>query len=449
LNKVQKKEKEEERQALLRLMEIRSTEVQEIMGFIPRWIIRWGITLFFAVVVVLLAGSWFFKYPDIIRSTIVVTTLDPPATVVARTGGKLQELFVKDKQRVTEQELLAVIETAANYRHVFELKKQLETFKPALLNFDSSYFLKSEFRQDYLLGGLQSNYEIFLKSYSDYRHFIKLDYHQAKIESTQEQIDKHIGYLNQLTRQKDILGEEFKLQEKQFNRIKSLLKEGIVSQNDFESARGAYLQKKHSYEGAKTVLTNEQMQIARLQDSILEYKLQYEQQKTQLQLVLKQAYDNLASQISLWEYQYVLKAPISGVVSFTKYWSVNQNVTSGDNVLTIVPDESAQIIGKLILPIEGSGKVKPGQRVNIQFSNFPHTQYGMVMGRIKSKSLVPMDKAYIVEVELYRGLTTNYGKTLEFSQEMQGVAEIITEDIRLLERIFTPIKSLIEAHREE
>jgi len=82
-------------------VEIRSEEVQEIMGFIPHWIIRWGITLFFLVIMMFLIGSWFFKYPDVIQSTIVVTTEVPPAAIVARTNGKIQRLFVRDNQKVT------------------------------------------------------------------------------------------------------------------------------------------------------------------------------------------------------------------------------------------------------------------------------------------------------------------------------------------------------------
>jgi len=51
-----------------------------------------------------------------------------------------------------------------------------------------------------------------------------------------------------------------------------------------------------------------------------------------------------------------------------------------------------------------------------------------------------------VEVSFPEGLTTNYGNTLPFTQEMQGTAEIITEDIRLLERFFQPIQALIQQH---
>ena len=39
---------------------------------------------------------------------------------------------------------------------------------------------------------------------------------------------------------------------------------------------------------------------------------------------------------------------------------------------------------------------------------------------------------------------TNYGKTLEFSQEMTGSAEIITEDLRLLDKFLNPIKAVIK-----
>jgi len=49
-------------------IELRSEEVQEVMGQIPAWIVRWGITLLFLVVVALLVGSCFFKYPDVITA---------------------------------------------------------------------------------------------------------------------------------------------------------------------------------------------------------------------------------------------------------------------------------------------------------------------------------------------------------------------------------------------
>ncbi len=442
----EEKEQQHQQDQHSRLIEIRSTEVQEIMGFIPHWLIRWGISIFFIVVGFLVVGSWFFKYPDIITSSIVVTTNDPPAAVMARATGKIQELFIADKQKVEADDVLAIIESAAVYADVAKLKGRLTSLKELLNAFSTDFFLSAEFGQDNSLGELQSHYEIFRKSYSDYKHFIKLSYHKTKIRSTREQLERQRVYLRQLERQKDILEEEFQLQGQKYQRMQSLYKDGIISQNDFETAKSAFLQKRHSLEGARTRITTEKMQVAKLNDSILDLELEFSKQQKQLQLVLRQSFDNLVSQIDVWEHTYVLTAPIAGVVSMTRFWSENQNVKAGDVVITIVPSKDSEIIGKLVLPIEGSGKVKMGQRVNIKFSNFPHKQYGMVTGIVKSKSLVATDNAYILEVELPNGLLTNYGKKLEFSQEMRGIADIITEDIRLIQRIFAPIKSLMEAH---
>lgn len=43
---------------------LRSEEVQEIMGRVPPWIERWGITVIALLLVVILAGAAIFPYPD-------------------------------------------------------------------------------------------------------------------------------------------------------------------------------------------------------------------------------------------------------------------------------------------------------------------------------------------------------------------------------------------------
>ena len=104
-----------------------------------------------------------------------------------------------------------------------------------------------------------------------------------------------------------------------------------------------------------------------------------------------------------WEQTYLLVAPVSGSVTFTRFWSENQNVEAGEKVLTIIPAECGSMVGKIRLATEGAGKVKPGHQVNIQFDNYPHLQYGMVKGEVINISEVPDDDYYTVEVELPTG----------------------------------------------
>jgi HlyD family secretion protein len=49
-----------------------------------------------------------------------------------------------------------------------------------------------------------------------------------------------------------------------------------------------------------------------------------------------------------------------------------------------------------------------------------------------------------LEVDFPEKLKTTYGKELIFSQEMQGSAEIVTEDLRLLDKFINPIKSVLK-----
>ena len=52
---------------------LRSEEVQEIMGEVPAKIVRWGTTIIFIIIIILIAGSYLFKYPEVINSDIKIT----------------------------------------------------------------------------------------------------------------------------------------------------------------------------------------------------------------------------------------------------------------------------------------------------------------------------------------------------------------------------------------
>ena len=158
-------------------IEIRSDEVQEILGQVPRWIVRWGTSLIFLIAIILIAGSGLFKYPEIQPATIVLTTENPPADLIAKTNGKIVELFVEDKQKVSMNDYISLLESAAVFEHVIEVEKLLSGFKANIENEQLVNINKS-----YSLGEVQSYFASFLKNYQDYRKFINLNYHQKKIQ---------------------------------------------------------------------------------------------------------------------------------------------------------------------------------------------------------------------------------------------------------------------------
>ena len=425
-------------------IELRSESVQEILTRPPKWIVRWGITIVLFVVIILIVGSWFFKYPDIVTAEISLTTENPPAPVFAKTTGKIQNLLVSDNELVSENTIVGVIENPGDYKSVEDLIKVISEFKKTFKS-GEVYNLKTS---TYILGDIQSTYATFYKNIDEYNKTIKLNYHNRKIELYYNELIKYKHYLDNLKNQSQIVDEELEIIEKQYNRDSILHFQELLSQASFEKSRSVLLSKFLSFEQSKLAVTNTEIQIGNIDQSILELKLQHEKQVSDQVIYIHTSYDNLITAIDTWKHRYVLIAPTTGFVTFNQFWNENQSVKAGETVLTIIPKDEGELIGKVKLTFQGAGKVKQGQEANIQFANYPYMEFGMVRGQIKSISLVPNNNYYTAEIELPKGLNTFYGFELDFKQEMTGKAEIITEDIRLLERMIRPLRYILKRNTD-
>lgn len=55
---------------------LHSKEVQDLLGRVPSWMIRNGNVMVILILIVLIVGCWFFKYPDVVTAPVVVSALD-------------------------------------------------------------------------------------------------------------------------------------------------------------------------------------------------------------------------------------------------------------------------------------------------------------------------------------------------------------------------------------
>jgi len=286
----------------------------------------------------------------------------------------------------------------------------------------------------------------YLKACADYNRFVDLQYHKKKKASLIQKRSNYRMYYNRQYKQRTILEKELTIVSKEFHRDSLLYTRGVISKAEYQKSEKVYLQQSYAFHGSRSTLSSTQIQINQVDQEIIDLDLDKEKQRKELQDIILHANDNLVAQIDIWEQNYLLKSPIDGSVSFNSFWSANQNVKLGDKVFTVLPFDSTRIIARVELGMTRSGKVKLGQRVNIKLNNYPYMEYGMLEGRIRSISEVPEGDNYSLDVELANGLVTNYGIKLKFAQKIEGVAEIITEDQRLLQRIFNPLKALFKEH---
>ena len=428
-------------------LNLRSEEVQEILGRPPRWIVRVGISIIFVVVAGLFVGSYFLKYPDILPATITVTTENLPAGVMAMTTGKIDTIAVTEKQLVREGDLLAIVRNPARYEDVMMVKAILEASDTVTV--ETQNFASLQSVPSLQLGDLQSAYTVFDNALTDYRYFVEMDYHNRKIKVIQKQISAQKNLLQKTINQLNISRKQLATAQKLFEIDSMLYSNAALSLVDYQSARNSLLQQLSSLESSKMSVDNQRMSILQSEQSIFDLEQQRIDEEQQLTSALTSAKEQLAAQIRQWEQTYLLVAPCDGKVTFTKYWQKNQNVNAGEVLVTVVPDGNTQVVGKILLPQQGAGKVKVGQTVNVKLDNFPYLEYGMVKVCIRNISMVPVQvdentKAYMLEVEFPENLVTTYGKELTFSQEMTGTAEIITEDLRLLDKFINPIRAVIK-----
>ncbi len=425
-------------------IEIRSEEVQEIMGTPPRWIVRWGIVVIMLVVLVLLIGSIFYKYPDIILARVTIVSQNPPVSIVARSEGKLDKLFVTDKQKVRAAELLGIIENPANYEDVYELMEFLDSIRPL---FGQTELLNNvQINNDYNLGENHSLYTSFASQLKDFQTFIRYNSAEQKIRSLEKEVDDYRNYIEKAQDQINSLNNNYVLANNQFLRDSALNVSGVMSNVDLEKSKAAMLNQKFAYQEAMADLYSTRITMNQKIQQIEEQKVQKAEAENKLLATLNERFNNLSSQLIAWEQNYVLKTPIEGQVTFTNFWTVNQFVSAGDVVFTVVPENEQEIIGKARVPVAGAGKVETGQKVNVKLDNYPYLEFGLLEGEITNLSMVPVSSEqgsyYTAELKLNNNLITNTNRKLPFNQEMQGYAEIITKDRRLIERLVEPLVSV-------
>ena len=421
--------------------ELRSEEVQDILTKVPHWMIRWGTVLIFAIILLLFFVSWFIKYPDVVNTEIVITTNIPPEKIVSKSSGRIEAILVKDKTIVSKNTTLAIIENTANYKDVFLLKSIMESYN---INDPKKEFPFAQLKNTQL-GEIESAYAVFQKDYQaqELNHDLQPFAIENRAQVSEKiQIKERLDILQQ---QKVINESELQLQKNEVARFEVLFAKGIISAQEMEAKKLNFLQAQKNYRSLLASISQLKSSLIDNTKSSQNSQINSTKEEVNLGRNMAQSFYQLKKVIKDWELTYTLKSSISGTVTFLQVWTENQTINAGDNVFSIIPDAKNGFIGKVKAPALNSGKIKVGQRVNIRLANFPDREFGVLKGKIRNISLVPdKDGNILLDVELPNGLETSYKKQIVFQQEMKGSAEIVTEDLRLIERILYQFKSIFE-----
>ncbi len=413
-----------------KLLERRSEEIRDILSAPPAWLARWGTLVVFLVFVLILAIGMIFYYPEKITAEITLTTADPPIPLIAQTDGYIKKIRVEEGDTVEQGAILAMISSTASLEDVISLEESLKR----LQSFDKTALYEYEPQKYLRLGELQADYRAFLRLFQEFS-FERSEYDSDQTRRLKSRLKRYLRKRQNLQDELQKANERRDALQRQLDQLQKRYEGDMADLEKVQAAREA--------------LIDQDMSISQLEDRIFTLSRDIDKIKAEIiasedgsggdigkYQVLLQAIAELDNQLQDWKSKYLLMAPEAGVVSFYSLRPENRYVHAGERVMAIVPiARDNELVGEILLPVTGSGKVKIGQRVLIRFESYPYEEFGIVEGRVTGKALLPQNDSYFVTVSLPNGLLTNKGETLPFHQLMSGQAEILTDEKRLVDRL--------------
>lgn len=423
-------------------IDIRSEEVQEIMGQLPSWLLRWGIVVMGGLLSLFFVISCFFRMPQSLTAQVQLTTSTPPVELHAYSEGQLEYLTVADKQPVVSGQILAIIRNTAESKDIMKIDSLYALWKQGKLTTDSLLMILHE--KDWQTGELQSAFFALVQSIEHYKSYLKRNYYPRKIalkrEEQKRRIDIEMHWYEEMQLNKELLSVSHQI----FKRDSVLFCKNIGSIESYDKSYMTYLQNYKILLDNQQVIKEAELKRIEEQETELELKTLFEETLSDYRQAVQTACNQWEVQMRTWERTYMLRSPINGTVNFMGIRSVNQYVTTGELVLIILPQNPDIPIGRALLPASGAGKVEVGQKVYVRLDNYPDKEYGILTGIVNNISEIPDNESnYFVEIKFPNGLKTNYHKTLPLSKQMVGTAQIIVDDKRLIENIIGPISKII------
>lgn len=419
-------------------VELRSEEVQELLARPPRWLLRWGITVVFVLLLAVFAGAWLIRYPDLVRASFKLQALNAPKAVVARTEGKIVRLFAREGQVVGAGAPLAYLESTARHDEVLRLMQELQAAWAVARRGNLEGLAQLDLAAYHQLGELQSAYQAFEQAHIQLRAYLAGGFYSKKKAVLQHELGDLRLLARQLGQQRRLQGQDARLAQDEVEVQRQLAAEKVIPALELKREESKNIARQLTYQQSATSLINNSTAQRAKQQELLELDRQVAEERDKF----LQALNTLQSAAEAWRARYVLTAPVSGRLYCAGMVQENQSVAANQELFDVAPP-SAGYVGELRVPQHNAGKVQVGQAVLVKFAGYPHQEFGAVRGRITAIAAIPYrDSVFLASVTLPAGLKTTYGKSLAYRTGMAASADIVTADTRLLEKLFYQLRQV-------
>lgn len=417
--------------------ELRSDEVHEIITAVPSWIIRWGVSLVFASLGCIILLSAFINYPDVVKTTLKINSLNAPKSVLAYQSGKLTKLLIKEGDAVKQGQNLGFLESIANPMDVLAISENLRNIRKEMV--ENRFTGQFTFPTNLNLGELQGAYQNFYQEYLQYQGTQNNGYYVNRLAFLKKELLDVRALKNQILKQRDIQNQEYTNAEEEFKRYKTLFQNKVISRSEFVSQENKYLAAKYPLQQTETSLLNNSSSYSGKEKELLELEHTILEQQSKF----VQALNQCITETDGWILKHVLRAPTDGKVSFAGIIQQNQNVQANQEIF-IVNAGNTDFFGEIQIPQYNMGKIRLGEKVLVKLRSYPFEQYGMIRGDLSYISEAAYrDSVFIAKVNFVHFENKDPSRKIVIKNGMLADAEIITEESSLLQRFFRNITKML------
>lgn len=428
-------ENERESSNLRSLPEVRSEEIQAIIDRMPTGWVKW-VALCVAVLMggITLMG-FLIQYPDTVDGQISVTARRAPVRLVADASGRI--IILKDNgSMIVSGDAIACIETGAELSDVLSLDSILRS-RERIVPPDSL-----------ILGDLGQAYSSYVIALSNYERTISSDIYPTMRLNLENTIRSDEEVLANLMDELSLRERNAEASRERLSKDSALAYVGGLSLREYEERRDALRSTMESILSFRSSILSKQSEISSNRMELRKITLQETEAEQEAYSSYITARNILESALEQWKERYLFIAPVGGVLEYIGFLRDNDFVQSGTEAFSIIPEKN-EVVGEVMIPSTGAGKVETGQTVNVKMNSFPYDEYGYLRGRVGSISRLTKSiqtstgtaDVYLVTVAFPEGLVTNFGRLLPLDFESIGTAEIITKRKCLFARLFDNLKS--------
>ncbi|WP_113653412.1 HlyD family secretion protein [Pedobacter namyangjuensis] len=415
-----------------------SEEIKDIITSVPAWILRWGIALIFAILLGILLLSSFIRYPDVVKATVKINSLNAPKTVLAHQTGKLIKILVKENSQVEVSQPLAFIESTADHNDVILFLERLKALNKKLIS-GTSIVAKDLATNDLNLGELQGSYQSFHQEYIAFLNTQNNGFYHTQKAFLQRDLAEIKKLQSQIHQQQKIQQQEYANAEEEYRAYQSLKSKNVISNNEFKQQENKYLSSKYPLQQSTTALLNnntsylsKEKEIATLDNTIREQQAKF-----------SQSLNSMLNDTKEWIRNYIVSAPFSGRVGYAGILQENQNVALNQELFIVNPGNT-NFFGEVAIPQYNMGKVSVGQKTLIKMRSFPFEEFGAINGKVSFITDVALkDSVFIAKIDFGKFENKNNSTPITLKNGMIGDAEIITRESSLLQRLVYNITKML------